>query len=45
MPVDIIVDQWNPAHRRSRVETFCFGPKSCNLYRPVRGAECLVVAA
>jgi hypothetical protein len=34
MPVEIIVDQWNPSRRRYRFETFCYGPKSCPLYRP-----------
>ena len=32
MPVEMIVDQWNPAARRYRFETFCYGPKSCSLY-------------
>lgn len=32
MPVDIIVDQWNPSHEY-RFETFCYGPISCPLYR------------
>jgi len=38
MAVEIIVDQWNPSVRRARRETFCYGPKSCPLYRagPVR---------
>lgn len=33
MAVAIIVDQWNPRQRRYRFETFCYGPKSCGLYR------------
>ena len=33
MPVEIIVDQWNPSRRRYRAETFCYGPKSCAIYR------------
>lgn len=33
MPVEIIVDHWNPSVKRYRVETFCYGPKSCGLYR------------
>jgi len=33
MPVEMIVDQWNPSQRRYRFETFCYGPKSCTLYR------------
>lgn len=33
MPVELIIDQWNPSQRRYRFETFCYGPKSCELYR------------
>jgi hypothetical protein len=33
MPVEMIVDQWNPSQKRYRFETFCDGPKSCQLYR------------
>lgn len=33
MPVEMIIDHWNPHVRRHRVETFCYGPKSCALYR------------
>ena len=33
MPVEIIVDHWNPEQRRYRFETFCYGPKSCTVYR------------
>ncbi len=33
MPVEMIVDQWNPSVRRYRFETFCYGPKSCTLYK------------
>jgi len=33
MPVEIIVDQWNPSSRRYRFETFCYGPKSCAFYK------------
>ncbi len=33
MPVEMIVDQWNPSVRKYRFETFCYGPKSCPLYR------------
>ena len=33
MPVEIIVDNWNPRGRRKyRFETFCYGPLSCKLY-------------
>jgi hypothetical protein len=34
MAVEMIIDQWNPSKRRYRRETFCYGPKSCALYRP-----------
>ena len=34
MPVTIIVDHWNPSKKRYRFETFCYGPKSCRVYRP-----------
>ncbi len=33
MPVDIIVDHWNPRKKQYRFETFCYGPKSCSFYR------------
>ena len=34
MPVEIIVDNWNPDKaRRHRRESFCYGPKSCPSYR------------
>jgi len=33
MPVEMIVDQWNPSQKRYRFETVCYGPKSCSLYR------------
>jgi hypothetical protein len=33
MPVELIVDQWNPKVREHRTETFCYGPKSCPAYR------------
>jgi len=33
MPVEMIIDQWNPSQRQYRFETFCYGPKSCPLYR------------
>jgi hypothetical protein len=38
MPVEVILDQWQPDVRRYRQETFCYGPKSCRLYAagPVR---------
>jgi hypothetical protein len=32
MPVEMIIDQWKPSVRRHRVETFCYGPKSCRFY-------------
>lgn len=33
MPVEIIVDHWNPSRKRYRTETFCYGPKRCSFYR------------
>ena len=33
MPVEMILDQWNPQEREYRFETFCYGPKSCPAYR------------
>ena len=33
MPVEMIIDQWNPGVKRHRFETFCYGPKSCPLYK------------
>jgi len=32
MPVEMMVDHWNPSKKRYRRETFCYGPKSCPLY-------------
>ncbi|NLL20071.1 MAG: hypothetical protein GX262_13815 [Clostridia bacterium] len=34
MAVEIIVDHWKPNIRKYRYETFCYGPKSCKLYKP-----------
>ena len=33
MAVEMIIDQWKPQNCRYRYETFCYGPKSCRLYR------------
>ena len=33
MPVEMIIDHWKPDIRRYRTESFCYGPKSCRLYR------------
>ena len=34
MPVEIIVDNWNPnGSTKYRVETFCYGPLNCKLYK------------
>jgi hypothetical protein len=33
MAVVMIVDHWQPSHKRYRYETFCYGPKSCSFYR------------
>jgi len=34
MAVEMIVDQWNPSQKRYRYEAFCYGPKSCPVYKP-----------
>lgn len=34
MAVEMIIDQWNPNNVRYRTETFCYGPKSCEYYKP-----------
>ena len=34
MPVEMIIDHWNPTNKRYRIETFCYGPKSCKYYNP-----------
>ena len=33
MPVELIIDNWKPWIKKYRSETFCYGPKSCSLYR------------
>jgi hypothetical protein len=33
MPVEMIIDHWNPSEKDYRTETFCFGPKSCRFYK------------
>ena len=33
MPVEMIIDHWNPSRKRYRFETFCYGPKSCAFYK------------
>jgi hypothetical protein len=33
MPVEMIIDQWNPSEKKYRRETFCYGPKSCSFYK------------
>ena len=33
MAVEMIIDHWNPEKKRYRFETFCYGPKSCRLYK------------
>ena len=32
MPVEIIIDNWNPSRKKYRFETFCYGPLSCKFY-------------
>ncbi len=34
MPVEMIIDQWNPSKKQYRFETFCYGPKSCPFHLP-----------
>jgi len=29
----MIIDQWNLSQKRFRFETFCYGPKSCPVYK------------
>ncbi len=38
MPIEMIIDQWNPDKKRYPFETFCYGSKSCTLYKA--GMEC-----
>jgi len=33
MPVILTIDQWNRDKVKYRIETFCYGPKSCRFYR------------
>jgi hypothetical protein len=33
MPVEMIIDQWKPNKMQYRIETFCYGPKSCIVYK------------
>ncbi len=33
MAVEMIIDHWNPSQKRYRMETFCYGPLSCRLYK------------
>ena len=33
MPVEMILDHWNPSVRRYRREAFCYGPKICPIYK------------
>jgi len=33
MPVEMIIDRWKPDKVQYRTETFCYGPKSCSLYK------------
>ena len=33
MAVEMIIDQWKPDVRKYRHEAFCYGPKSCSLYK------------
>ena len=31
MPVEIIIDNWNPSKKKYRFETFCYGLLNCKL--------------
>jgi len=33
MPTEIIIDQWDPSRKRWRLETHCYGPRDCAVYR------------
>jgi hypothetical protein len=33
MATEMIIDQWNPSKVKWRIETHCYGPKSCKLYK------------
>ena len=33
MPVEMIIDHWNPSRKRYREETFCYGPLSCPYHK------------
>jgi hypothetical protein len=33
MPVEMIIDHWNPSQKRYRFETFCYGPKNSSFCR------------
>jgi len=33
MAVEMVIDQWRPHYKKYREETFCYGPKSCKLYK------------
>jgi hypothetical protein len=38
MPVEMIIDQWNPSRRHYRTETFCYGPVLARSTKPDRRA-------
>ena len=33
MPVEMIIDHWNPSKVKYRTESFCYGPLSCTSYK------------
>ena len=33
MPVEMVIDHWEPDRKKYRFETFCYGPKSCPFYK------------
>ena len=39
MPVEMIIDQWDPSKRRYRTETFCYGPRKLPSLRTRTGTQ------
>jgi len=39
MLVTIIIDHWQPEKKKYRFETFCYGPKSCAIYKAGPGRK------
>lgn len=36
MTTEMIIDHWNPSKKKYRIETHCYGPKTCKNYKPGR---------